>query len=145
MKYFVTGGAGFIGSNLVDKLLENPDNQATVYDNLSSGFREFLSQHDNDPRFKFIEGDLLDLEKLKGSIVGSEFVFHIAANADVRIGTQQTDTDLKNGIQATYNVLESMRIAEIKKLAFSSSSTVYGEATVTVDPDLIIWRSQARC
>jgi UDP-glucose 4-epimerase len=135
MKYFVTGGAGFIGSNLVDKLLENPDNQVTVYDNLSSGFREFLSQHDDDSRFKFIEGDLLDLEKLKESIVGSEFVFHIAANADVRVGTQQTDTDLKNGIRATYNVLESMRIAGIKKLAFSSSSTVYGEATLMPTPE----------
>ena len=135
MRYFVTGGAGFIGSNLVDKLLESPDNQVTVYDNLSSGFREFLSQHDNDPRFKFIEGELLDLEKVKESIIGSEFVFHIAANADIRVGTQKTDTDLKNGIRATYNVLESMRLAGIKKLAFSSSSTVYGEATVMPTPE----------
>jgi UDP-glucose 4-epimerase len=135
LKYFVTGGAGFIGSNMVDRLLSNPDNHVTVYDNLSSGRLEFLSGHEEDPNFKFIKGDLLDLEEVKESIIGTDFVFHFAANADVRLGVTKTDTDLKNGIRATYNLLESMRVSGVKKIAFSSSSTVYGEATTIPTPE----------
>ena len=73
MRNFVTGGAGFIGSNLVDRLLSDQNNQVTVYDNLSSGKLEFLADHENDDRFKFVEGDLLDLEKVKESIPGHGF------------------------------------------------------------------------
>jgi len=135
MRYFVTGGAGFIGSNIVDRLLSNPKNYVTVYDNLSSGKREFLSNHESNKKFKFIEGDLLELDKVKESIKDHEFVFHIAANPDIRLGTAKTDTDLKNGIRATYNVLEAMRVNGIKKITFSSSSTVYGEANVIPTPE----------
>jgi UDP-glucose 4-epimerase len=135
LQYFVTGGAGFIGSNIVDRLIANPENSVTVYDNLSTGKREFLVEHESNERFKFIQGDLLNLDKVKESISGHDFVFHMAANADIRLGTDKTDTDLKNGIRATYNVLESMRIASVPKIAFSSSSTVYGEANVMPTPE----------
>ena len=135
MRYFVTGGAGFIGSNMVDRLMAKAENSVTVYDNLSSGKREFLADHENNERFKFIEGDLLDLDKVKVSIPNHDLVLHIAANADIRLGTGTTDIDLKNGVRATYNVLEAMRISGINKIAFSSSSTVYGEASVIPTPE----------
>lgn len=135
MRYFVTGGAGFIGSNCVSKLLSEPDNQVTVYDNLSSGKLEFLKEFENNDRFTFIKGDLLDLEKLKSSVSGHEFVIHFAANPDIRLGTKNTDMDLKNGIRATYNLLESMRLSGVGKIAFTSSSTVYGEAAVIPTPE----------
>ncbi|WP_455392878.1 NAD-dependent epimerase/dehydratase family protein [[Eubacterium] cellulosolvens] len=135
MRYFITGGAGFIGSNMVDRLMTKPENQVTVYDNLSSGRLEFLAEHENNDRFKFIEGDLLDLDKLKTAVSDHDFVFHIAANADIRLGTEKTDTDLDNGVRATYNVLESMRLAGVNRIAFSSSSTVYGEAKVIPTPE----------
>ena len=135
MQYFVTGGAGFIGSNCVKWLLKAPENRITVYDNFSTGKREFLADLENDPRLTVIEGDLLDFEKLKTSIVGMEFVLHFAANADVRSGVTQTDNDLKQGVQATFNLLEAMRLNGINKLAFTSSSTVYGEARVLPTPE----------
>jgi len=135
MRYFITGGAGFIGSNMVDRLMANPNNFVTVYDNLSSGRREFLKEHENNEHFKFIKADLLEFEKIKQSIPGHDFVFHFAANADVRLGVEKTNTDLTNGIQATYNLLEAMRLLGIKNIAFSSSSTVYGEAHKIPTPE----------
>jgi UDP-glucose 4-epimerase len=135
MRYFVTGGAGFIGSNMVDRLMAKTENSVTVYDNLSSGRREFLAQHEKDDRFRFIEADLLDLDKLTESVTGHDMVIHFAANADVRMGVEMTDIDLKNGVQATYNLLEGMRKTNVKKIAFSSSSTVYGEATIIPTPE----------
>ena len=135
MRCFITGGAGFIGSNCVSHLLSKPENHVTVYDNLSSGKREFLAEFENDERFKFIEGDMLELDKLKGSLPGHDIVFHFAANPDIRLGTVKTDVDLKNGIRATYNILEAMRLTGVNKIAFSSSSTVYGEATIRPTPE----------
>ena len=132
MKAFVTGGAGFIGSHLVDKLI-GKGNQVTVYDNLSSGKKEFIKQHQNNKNLEFIEADLLDLERVKKEIKNHDIVFHIAANPHVRLGEKQTDLDLKYETIATYNVLEAMRINDIKKIVFSSSSVVYGE---TNEPSL---------
>jgi len=132
MKAFVTGGAGFIGSHLVDKLIEEK-NTVTVYDNLSSGKKEFIKQHKENKNLNFIKGDLLDLKKLKKEIKNHDIVFHIAANPYVRLGEKQTKLDLEQGMIATYNVLESMRINDIKKIVFSSSSVVYGE---TNEPSL---------
>lgn len=126
MKVFVTGGAGFIGSHLVDKLFDN-GNTVTVYDNLSSGKKQFIKQHLEREDFTFIKADLLDLERLKKEIKNHDVVFHIAANPHVRLGEKQTDIDLKYGAIATYNVLEAMRFNDIKKIVFSSSSVVYGE------------------
>ena len=134
MRAFVTGGAGFIGSHLVDKLMDRGDT-VTVYDNLSSGKKQFLEQHFKKTNFNFIEGDLLDLEKLKNSIKNHDVVFHIAANPFVRLGEKQTRLDLEQGAIATYNVLESMRLNNIKKIVFSSSSVVYGETPSIAIPE----------
>lgn len=127
-RYFVTGGAGFIGSHLVDRLVSQGG--VTVYDNLSSGRRDFISQHLGKAGFKLIEADLLDLDTLKEAIGGHDIVFHLAANPDVRAGIKATDLDLKMGIIASYNVLEAMRLNQIKRLVFTSSSTVYGDAGI---------------
>jgi UDP-glucose 4-epimerase len=126
MKAFVTGGAGFIGSHLVDKLIENGDN-VTAYDNLSSGKKEFIEQHLDNDNFTLIEGDLLDVDILKNSVKDHDVVYHIAANPFVRLGEKQTRLDLEQGAIATYNVLETMRQNNIKKIVFSSSSVVYAE------------------
>ena len=126
MKAFVTGGAGFIGSHLVDKLIQKGD-KVTVFDNLSSGETQYIKHHLDDPNFKFIKADLLDLKTVKKEIKNHDVVFHIAANPYVRLGEKQTRLDLEQGTIATYNVLESMRLNNIKKIVFSSSSVVYGE------------------
>jgi UDP-glucose 4-epimerase len=128
-RYFVTGGAGFIGSHLVDRLVERGG--VTVYDNLSSGRREFISRHFDRDDFRLIDADLLDFDTLKKAIGGHDVVFHLAANPDVRAGITATDLDLKAGVIATYNVLEAMRRSKIKRLVFTSSSTVYGDAGIT--------------
>jgi UDP-glucose 4-epimerase len=125
-KMFITGGAGFIGSHLVDKLIE-AGNEVTVYDNLSSGKADNIKHHFGKDSFGFVEADLLDFETLKQSMKGHEVVCHLAANPEAREGITKTDLDLKIGTIATYNVLEAMRMNEIKRLIFSSSGTVCGE------------------
>ena len=126
MKALVTGGAGFIGSHLVDKLISK-GNSVTVYDNLSSGKKEFLKQHMQSDKFTLVEADLLDFERVKKEIKDFDVVFHIAANPFVRLGEKQTRLDLEQGAMATYNILESMRLNGMKKIVFSSSSVVYAE------------------
>src|SRR5215216_6173763 len=108
MNYFVTGGAGFIGSTLVDRLLA-AGHHVTAYDNFSTGQRPFLAGAMKSPRFRLIEGDLLDLPELKRAVTGHDFVFHLAANADVRFGTSHPDRDLQQNTIGTFNVLEAMR------------------------------------
>lgn len=133
-RFFVTGGAGFIGSHLVSKLLSE-GHAVTVFDNLSSGKNEFILDFKENNDFKFIKGDLLDLPLLNKSIQGHDMVFHLAANPDIRYGIEYTDTDLKQGTIATYNVLEAMRLNNIKKLGFSSSSVIYGEPKLMPTPE----------
>lgn len=125
MKYFVTGGAGFIGSHLLDKLAQT--DEVTVMDNLSSGKREFIQHHSGKTNFCFIEADLLDFNTLVEAMKGHEIVWHLAANTDIPGGNKITDLDLKNCTIATRNVLEAMKQLGIKKILFSSSSTVYGD------------------
>lgn len=129
MKTFVTGGTGFIGSKLVDELIERGDN-VTVYDNLSSGKTEFIEKHKVNKNFNFVQADLLDFETLKKSMQGHDIVFHLAANADIRYGTEHPRHDLQQNLLATYNVLEAMRQNGIRKLVFSSTSAVFGVPTV---------------
>src|SRR5436305_1454182 len=124
---FVTGGAGFIGSSLVDRLLARGDG-VTAYDNFSTGQRRFLEEAKSKSGFKLIEGDLLDEAKLAEAVKGHDFVFHLAANADVRFGTQHPRRDLEQNTIATYNVLEAMRRGGVSRIAFSSTGSVYGEA-----------------
>jgi len=127
-RYFITGGAGFIGSHLVDRLASS--GEVTVYDNLSSGKKEFIRHHLNSGNFHFIEADLLDLDALNKAIANHDVVFHLAANPDVRAGLTDTRLDLEQGTLTTYNLLEAMRLNEIGKIVFASSSTVYGEAGI---------------
>ncbi len=133
-KLIVTGAAGFIGSTLVDRLLAEGQHVIGI-DNFSTGQHRFLSnalQHSN---FQLIEIDLLDLDALKQAFAGGEAVFHLAANADVRFGTDHPRKDLEQNTIATYNVLEAMRANGIKKIAFSSTGSVYGESPVVPTPE----------
>jgi UDP-glucose 4-epimerase len=134
MHCFVTGGAGFIGSNLVDRLLA-AGHQVTAYDNLSTGQREFLADAQRQSAFRLIEGDLLDAPALAGAMAGCHFVFHLAANADVRFGTQHPRKDLEQNTIATFNVLEAMRANGVHRLAFSSTGSIYGEPNVFPTPE----------
>jgi len=134
MRAFVTGGAGFIGSHLVDKLINRGD-FVTVFDNLSSGKKQFLENHLKNNNFRFVEADLLDLDSVKKEIKDHDVIFHIAANPFVRLGEKQTRLDLDQGAIATYNILESMRLNHIKKIVFSSSSVVYAETPPIALPE----------
>lgn len=133
MRYFVTGGAGFIGSHLVDRLVQ--EGEVTVYDNLSSGRKEFIGHHLSKPVFSFIQADLLDLHRLTHEIADHDVVFHLAANPDARLGIEDTSLDLKQETLATYNVLEAMRLNGINRIVFSSSGTIYGETPVIPLPE----------
>ena len=134
MKYFVTGGAGFIGSNLIDRLLA--DGHSVVgYDNFSTGFDEYLETARISGDFTLVKGDVLDLETLNYAMKSCEFVFHLAANADVRFGTEHPKKDLEQNTIATFNVLEAMRRNGIHKIAFSSTGSIYGEAAVIPTPE----------
>ena len=123
-KILVTGGAGFIGSHLVDRLIEE-SHEVIVLDNLSTGRKEFIRQHFNNPQFKFYKVDLVsdDIDKY---FKGVDEVWHLAGNADVRSALTNTSKDVENNIIATYRVLEAMRKNDVRKIFFTSSSTVYG-------------------
>lgn len=129
MKVLVTGGAGFIGSHLAKRLLDD-GNDVVVVDNLSNGCRDNLTSMEANPKFVFYEFDVNNTIKLKNVFDNHPFdmVFHLAANADVSRGEESTLVDFENTLQTTLNVLEMMRIYEIKKFFFASSSTVYGNA-----------------
>jgi UDP-glucose 4-epimerase len=132
-KAFVTGGAGFIGSHLVDELLARGA-AVVVYDDFSTGRPEFLPSP-APPQLRVIRGDVLDLPALRKAMAGCDFVFHFQANADVRGGKKNTRVDLEQNTIATWNVLEAMRLHEIKNIAFASSATVYGEPDVFPTPE----------
>jgi UDP-glucose 4-epimerase len=134
MRCFVTGAAGFIGSNLVDGLLA-AGHSVVGYDNFSTGQRRFIEGAVKSPNFRLVEADLLDTATLGAAIAGNDFVFHLAANADVRFGTHHPFKDIEQNTIGTYNVLEAMRAHGIKKIAFSSTGSVYGEATIFPTPE----------
>lgn len=129
-KAFVTGAAGFIGSTLVDRLLA--DGVSVVgWDNLSTGQERFLEGARGQKAFSLVRGDNLDLPALTAAMRGCDFVFHLAANADIKDGWQHPKKDLEQNTIATFNVLEAMRANGVKRIAFSSTGSVYGEALVT--------------
>jgi UDP-glucose 4-epimerase len=134
MKCFVTGGAGFIGSNLVDRLL-SAGHDVVAFDNLSTGRKQFLEQANRASGFTMVLGDLLDPSSLAKAMRGCEFVFHLAANADVRFGTEHPRKDLEQNTIATFNVLEAARTNGIKGIAFSSTGSIYGEPEVFPTPE----------
>jgi UDP-glucose 4-epimerase len=130
----VTGGAGFIGSNLVDHLLQR-GHQVVAYDNFSTGRREFLETAATSAGFRLVEGDTLDQAALARAFAGADFVFHLAANADVRHGTEHPRKDLEQNTIATFNVLEAMRTAGVRRVAFSSTGSIYGEPSIFPTPE----------
>ena len=134
-KVFVTGGAGFIGSTLVDRLAQDQRREVVVYDNFSTGVERFLSQARQCPNVRVIQADLLDTHSLTQSMQGCDFVFHLAANADVRFGTDHPRKDLEQNTIVTFNVLEAMRQNGIRRIAFSSTGSVYGETPVIPTPE----------
>jgi UDP-glucose 4-epimerase len=130
----VTGASGFIGSNLVDRLLA-AGYSVVGYDNFSTGLREFLAEALRHPGFKLIEGDVLDTASLAAAMAGCDIVFHFAANADVRFGLQHPRKDLEQNTVATFNVLEAMRTTGVTNIVFSSTGSIYGEAEVFPTPE----------
>lgn len=134
MHYLVTGAAGFIGSNLVDRLLA-AGHRVTAYDNLSTGQRAFLADAIRSSAFTFIEGDTLDAERLSQAAASVDVVVHLAANADVRFGTEHPRRDLEQNTVATFNVLEAMRANGVRRIAFSSTGSIYGEPDVFPTPE----------
>jgi UDP-glucose 4-epimerase len=133
-KVFITGAAGFIGSNLVDRLLR--DGKSVVgYDNFSTGQNEFLENAQKNPKFKLIRGDCLDLPALTKAMAGCDIIFHLAANADVRFGLDNPGKDFQQNALASFNVLEAMRVSGVKRIAFSSTGSVYGEAEIIPTPE----------
>lgn len=134
MNCFVTGGAGFVGSNLADRLLK-AGHGVTVYDNFSTGQDSFLTGAKVNPKFNLIYGDLLEVSALKSSMKGCDTVFHIGANADVRFGLNHPRRDLEQNTEATYNVLEAMRANSIKRIVFSSTGSIYGEPKLFPTPE----------
>jgi UDP-glucose 4-epimerase len=130
----VTGGAGFIGSNLVDRL-SSEGVEVVIVDDFRTGRREFIEQHSTNPRVSLLEGDVLDAAMLARAFDGCDWVFHLQANADVRRGLDHPDRDLEQNTIATSRVLEAMRTAGVSQIAFSSTGSVYGEAEVVPTPE----------
>ena len=127
----VTGGGGFIGSHVADALVARGA-IVTVVDNFSTGFREFVTQSAS---LKLVEGDLLDQSLCDRVVAGQDFVFHLAANADIKDGLKHPRLDIEQNVVATQNVLEAMRAHDVKDIAFSSTGSVYGEAMVLPTPE----------
>jgi UDP-glucose 4-epimerase len=130
----ITGAAGFIGSNLADRLLAL-GHEVIGFDNLSTGQERFLETALSHPGFRLIRGDLLDFDALAEAMSGCAVVFHLAANADVRFGTDHPRRDLDQNTIATWNVLEAMRRQGVRRIVFSSTGSVYGEASVVPTPE----------
>ncbi len=134
MKYFLTGVAGFIGSSLTDRLLSE-GHEVIGWDDFSTGQEPFLSGARQQAGFRLVKGDNLDLPALTAAMAGCEFVFHFAANADVRFGLEHPGKDLQQNTVATFHVLEAMRANGIKGIGFSSTGSVYGESAVIPTPE----------
>ena len=129
----VTGGAGFIGSNLVDRLLDKYN--VIAFDNFYTGSETFLRDAKQNQGFTLIRGDVLDASALTAAMKGCSMVFHLQANADVRNGTQHPRKDLEQNTIGTFNVLEAMRANSVKKIVFSSTGSIYGEAAIIPTPE----------
>lgn len=135
MRYFITGAAGFIGSNLTDRLLHE-GHEVIGLDNFSTGLHEFLTEAKKSPRFTLIQDDLLNRDAITTAMKNIDTIFHLAANADVRFGTNHPNRDLEQNTIATFNVLEAMRTNNVKKIAFASTGSIYGEAAVIPTPEV---------
>jgi UDP-glucose 4-epimerase len=130
----ITGGGGFIGSNLADRLIDEGV-EVTILDDFRTGRREFLADALSRPGVRLVLGDVLDTEALADAVDGCDWVFHLQANADVRGGLQHPRRDLEQNTIATSNVLEAMREAGVSRIFFASTGSVYGEPTVFPTPE----------
>jgi UDP-glucose 4-epimerase len=130
----ITGGAGFIGSNLADRLSAEGV-QVVIVDDLRAGHREFIAEALRRPNVTFVESDVLDMDALTRAVDGCDWVFHLQANADVRRGLEDPRRDLRQNTVATSNVLEAMRACGVSRIAFSSTGSVYGEPEVFPTPE----------
>lgn len=133
MKCVVTGGAGFIGSHLVDRLL-GMGHDVLVIDDLSGGKLEFIEGHFPDDRFDFVKQDLSG-DRAIYELKGADVVYHLAANPDVRLGAEDTGVHVRQNIVATHHLLEAMREYRVERIVFTSTSTVYGEAAIMPTPE----------
>lgn len=133
-RILVTGGAGFIGSNLVDALLLS-GKEVVVLDNFSTGQMQFIDEASKNPSFKLVTGDLLNSDDIDRAIEGCGLVFHLAANADIRFGFEHPRKDLEQNTIATFNLLECMRRNGVKRIGFASSSAVLGEPNQFPTPE----------
>src|SRR5947209_5266354 len=136
MRTLVTGGAGFIGSNMVDRLLR-AGHTVIAYDNFSTGQARFLEHLSGSPNFTLVNADVLDLGALTDAARGCDIVFHLAANADVRFGTEHPRKDLEQNTIATFNVLEAMRAVGVRRIVFSSTGSIYGEPEIFPTPETV--------
>jgi UDP-glucose 4-epimerase len=136
-RFFIVGGAGFIGSHFTDHLLARPEIPGvTLYDNFSSGRQWHYQQHANDPRLRVVRGEVGDLETLKRSMAGHEVVIHLASNPDIARAATEPDVDFWQGTALTHNVVEAMRCTSAKRILYASGSGVYGDlGTVEADED----------
>ena len=133
MRFFITGGAGFLGSNLTNELLDRKLGPVTVYDNFSTGRREHFGPRASDPRLSVVEGDVADLAAVTAAVGGHDVVFHLASNSDIARAATDPLIDFENGTLLTQTLLEAMRTTGVKRILFTSGSGVYGE----VPPDPI--------
>jgi len=134
-RILVTGGAGFIGSNLVNHLLGRGDTAVTVYDNFCVGRREHLAKWSANPNLTVVEGELADGKRLQAATVGHDMVFHFAANADIAKSASEPRVDFANGTMLTESVLEAMRLANVRRIVFTSGSGVFGDVPPTPLPE----------
>jgi len=127
-RFFIVGGAGFIGSHFTDTLLAQDSVQSvTIYDNLTSGREWHFAKHLANPKFKFVKGDVKDFEALKRAMDGSEVVIHLASNPDIARAATEPDIDFREGTYLTERVLEAMRLTSAKRILYASGSGVYGD------------------
>lgn len=134
MKALVTGGAGFIGSHLVDLLLAH-GHSVVAMDSLVEGRMENLSHLKRNKRFKFVKADLRNQRATGKVVAGNDAIFHMAAQANIRKSLSDHRADLENNLLGTVNILEAMKVHKVKELIFASTSAVYGEATIRPTPE----------
>ena len=134
-RYFITGGAGFIGSHLVERLLATTDATITVFDNFLTGTEKHLETVRDNERLTVIRGDIREPELLTRSIAGHDVVYHFASNADIAQAVVNPDIDFDNGTLLCRNVLEAMRKTGVRRIRFTSGSGVYGDIPPTPIPE----------
>jgi UDP-glucose 4-epimerase len=127
-KYFIVGGAGFIGSHFCDYLMSAPSTAAvTIYDNFTSGRDWHVAHHAPDARFKIVRGDAKDVDALTAAMAGHDVVFHLASNPDIARAMTEPDIDFREGTLLTNNVIEAMRRGKVRHILYASGSGVYGD------------------